>query len=125
MKIAFASDNGRNISAHFGRAEFYVIVEIGDGREQTRRLVSKESTSCNCSHEEGHAHSTHEDGKHKAIFEPIKDCQVLIAGGMGRGAFLRLQKMGLQAMLTAHEAIEDALADFMAGRLTHFPNRIH
>ena len=129
MKIAIASDNGRDISSHFGRAEFYVVVELEQGKIINRRLVSKESTSCNCQHEgegeEHHHEQHHDDAKHKRIFEPIQDCDVLIARGMGSGAFKRLENMGVQALLTDMKDIDEALKAYLEGKLLHVPGRVH
>jgi len=139
MKIAFASDDGRNISSHFGQAEFYVVVEIANGEDVERRLISKDSTECNCSQQvslesvggpgsEGHSHH-HEHGdheqKHKILFEPIKDCQLVIARGMGSGAVGRLEKMEIEVTLTSHKEIEKALNDFLTGKLQHETKRLH
>jgi predicted Fe-Mo cluster-binding NifX family protein len=41
MKIAAVSDDGTTISAHFGRAPFYVVVTVEDGRIVARETRDK------------------------------------------------------------------------------------
>ena len=41
MKIAIVSDNGKNISQHFGRATQYVVVEAEGGRITSREIRLK------------------------------------------------------------------------------------
>ena len=127
MKIAFASEDGRNISPHFGRAEFFVILDLENGVESSRRLIGKESTRCNCDHkhdEHEHKHE-HKNGGHKAIFEPLVGCEVVIGGGMGSGALNRLKAMDIEVLLTDHKEIETALKDFIDGKLVHIEKRAH
>lgn len=59
------------------------------------------------------------------MIEPIQDCQILIARGMGGGAFSHLQEAGIQALLTEHEDVASALRAYQAGELEHRPERLH
>ena len=43
MRIAFATDDGEDISAHFGRAQYYLMVDVENGSEVRRELVHKSS----------------------------------------------------------------------------------
>ena len=36
MKIAAVTDDGKTISAHFGRARYYVVVTVEDGKVTER-----------------------------------------------------------------------------------------
>ncbi len=140
MKIAFASNDGSNISRHFGRSEFYVVVDAEDGKVLSRRLISKESSSVEGDHDDhccgGHGHDhehehkhehqhDHDDAKHKAIFDALENCQVVVAGGMGKGALNRLQTMQVQAILTQMKTVDEALAAYLEGRLVHMTNLAH
>lgn len=117
MKIAFASDDGRNVSRHLGRAEFYVVVELEEGEISSRRLIGKESNECNCGHhDEGEEHEQHAK-KHKQIFEPIEDCDLLIAAGMGAGARKHAAELGVKVLLTKIRDVNQALAAYLEGKL--------
>ncbi|MGA8903982.1 MAG: hypothetical protein WB661_03120 [Candidatus Bathyarchaeia archaeon] len=41
MKVALVSDNGKNVSQHFGRARYYVVVTVENGHEVNREVRDK------------------------------------------------------------------------------------
>jgi predicted Fe-Mo cluster-binding NifX family protein len=55
MKIAFVTDDGENVSAHFGRATHYLVVDVENGKETGRELREKL----------GHAHFHTEEHQHE------------------------------------------------------------
>jgi len=105
MKIAFISDDGKTISRHFGRAMFYVVLTIEDGkivqRDQRPKLGHGQFVG---QHEERHVHdpgAAHgfEAGageRHASMIDSIIDCKALIAGGMGAGAYASIREAGLE-----------------------------
>ncbi len=123
MKIAFVSDDGSNISAHFGRAKFYVVIESENKQIINRRLISKESMLCNCHDHKGERN--HKKGRHQEIFEAIQDCNILISRGMGKGAFQRLETLGVQSILTEVNDIDEALSAYLNGKLKNVPGLLH
>ncbi len=44
MKIALITDDGKSISQHFGRAPYYLVVTLEDGKEVNRELRPKQRT---------------------------------------------------------------------------------
>jgi predicted Fe-Mo cluster-binding NifX family protein len=42
MKIALITDDGKSISQHFGRAPYYLVVTLEDGKEVNRELRPKQ-----------------------------------------------------------------------------------
>jgi predicted Fe-Mo cluster-binding NifX family protein len=134
MKIAIVTDDGSTISAHLGRAEYYVVVEVGGGLVLNRERIHKgdfhasQEHSCGC-HEHGHhEHSgqgEHVEGKHHSMFAPIADCKVLIAGGMGGGAQRGLQQLGIQPLLTDIKDVDEAVQAYLDGSLENHPERVH
>ena len=62
---------------------------------------------------------------HGGMLEPVADCQVLIAGGMGQPAFERARATGLEVILTSEHVIAKAAAAYAAGTLASDPRRIH
>ena len=127
MKIAFVSDNGENISAHFGRAPYYVVVEIEDKKEVSREKRDKMGHThfqSSHSHEEhsneGHGFSPESHSKHISMMAAIEDCSVVVCGGMGRGAVQSIKGAGKELRLTEVRDINQALEMFLADNL---PNR--
>jgi predicted Fe-Mo cluster-binding NifX family protein len=128
MKIAIVTNDGQNISQHFGRSRFYKILSIDD-----RLIINEEMRergtghfAKNKVHEEKHEHINAEqkhgygqdaDSKHASMAAEISDCQVLIAGGMGQGAYESFKRSGLNVFLTDIEKIEDAVNEFINGNL--------
>ena len=124
-KIAFVSDEGQNISAHFGRAPKVVVISVEDGREIGRELRDKEAHD---QHEHGHDHAhdhTHHQHDHTGKFAAMADCQVLIGRGMGSPALAHAEGMGLRVYLVSQATIDEALQAYLAGTLQHDPRRIH
>jgi predicted Fe-Mo cluster-binding NifX family protein len=126
-KIAFVTDDGRTISAHFGRAARYVIVTVEDGREVGRETVDKFAPHA-AEHEHGHHHD-HQDHeheqKHSRMLEPIAGCTAVVARGMGGGAHGHLMRAGITPILTETHTIDEALAAYLAGGLISDDRRLH
>lgn len=121
MKIAFVSDDHQTISAHFGRALYYEIFTIDDGK--TLQHDTSPKVHHGGSHEEHHASMHQHD--HGSMLAPIQDCQVLIAGGMGWGAHQALETQGIQPIITSQADIQAALQAFLAGKLDDHPEKLH
>ena len=125
MKIAFVSDDGeKTISAQFGRASYYVMVEMEDGKEVARETRDKMSPhgeqACNHSEEEhGDKHGCGPDSevKHRNMAYTIADCQAMVAGGMGWGAFQSLQGYGITPIVNKTKNIDEALKVYLEGKL--------
>ena len=59
------------------------------------------------------------------MFEAIRDCDRLIAGGMGRGAYDHATAAGIRPIVTSLEEIEQAAIECAAGRLVDESERLH
>ncbi|MGA9120109.1 MAG: NifB/NifX family molybdenum-iron cluster-binding protein, partial [Bacteroidota bacterium] len=92
-KVAVTSDDGANVTSHFGRAPFYVVLTIQDGKVVAREQRSKIAPHNAERHEEGHQHN--HGHNHSQMVEPILDCQAVVARGMGDGAYVHLTQAGL------------------------------
>lgn len=136
MKIAAVTDDGFNISRHFGRAAYYWVVTIEDGvitREEKRDKLGHAHFS-NEPHGDHHAaeHSTAGHGfdpaahnRHSRILGAIQDCEVLLARGMGARAYASIQQAGIKPVLTVVESIDEAVQLYLAGILADHPERLH
>ena len=133
MKIAVITSDGKTISKHFGMAPYYVIVTVENGK-----IVKKEQREKAGHHNMGdHTHPTHTPGekhgqdteshsKHMTMAESMSDSKLLIAGGMGWGAYDSLNRMGIKTIITDVDDIEEAVKLYMEGKLTDLAaERLH
>lgn len=134
-RIAFVSDDGYTISPHFGRASKYVVMTI-DGDLITQREVRAKVGHRDFQQEGSHKHQHHDDPrgrgfgrhsaeKHQRMFENILDCQILLARGMGQGAYRGLQEAGIRPILTDIADIDIAVQAVMDGSIEDHPERLH
>jgi predicted Fe-Mo cluster-binding NifX family protein len=131
MKIAAVSDEGIAISQHFGRAPYYVVVTVEDGKivnKETRSKTGHHSFAVQ-NHEsapgERHGYDAGAQTRHASMIETIKDCQVLLAGGMGWGAQESLQQAGINVHMTDMADIEEAVKLYLQGKLPNLSERLH
>ena len=133
MKIAVVTDDGKTISAHFGRAPYYRVVTIEDGQVVGHELREKHAHGAH--HEHGHGGGSeihlHEGGNpqaedaHNKMTAPVRDCQVVLSRGMGNGAYMALRQAGLQPIITDVREVDEAVRQYVAGELVDHPERLH
>jgi predicted Fe-Mo cluster-binding NifX family protein len=122
--IAFVTDDGSTISSHFGRALYYEIITLENGKVADRKRVSKvghHSFGPEAHSEHGH----HDDHKHAMMTAPLTGVAVLVARGMGMGAQQHLVASGIRPILTDLHTIDEALEHYVAGTLDDNPRRLH
>jgi len=132
MKIAVISEDGQTISQHFGRAPFYVIVTVEDGKvvnKETRDKMGHRSFAGQ-PHEdtapgERHGYGAGAEGRHASMAETIADCQVLIVGGMGWGAYESLKSNNIEAIVTDVTSIDEAVELYLDGELANLMEKLH
>jgi len=115
MKIAIVTDDGETISRHFGRAENYLVVSLEQDSIVGRKSLPKHG-SCDTPHRHegrqdprGRGFGHRAGHSHDLMFENIGDCDVVLSRGMGRGAYLGLQSLGIRPILTDIADIETAV----------------
>jgi predicted Fe-Mo cluster-binding NifX family protein len=59
------------------------------------------------------------------MFAAITDCQVVLARGMGQGAYNGIQQMGIRPILTDIAEIETAVQAIMDGSIVNHSERLH
>jgi predicted Fe-Mo cluster-binding NifX family protein len=121
IKIAAVTDDGQTLSDHFGMAAQYVVIQAEDGRILGQETRQKPHHTVHPDHSQGHQHS---DQSHDDMFAPIRDCQVLLVGGMGGGAYQKALSAGLEVVLISG-AIEAAARDYLSGSVTSDGLRVH
>ncbi len=132
MKIAAISEDGTTISQHFGRAPYYVVLTVENGK-----VVSKEKRDKAGHHTFGggqhpetvpgerHGFDAGAQSRHAAMAQSIDDCKIVIAGGMGWGAYESLKSRGIETVVTDVEDIEEAVKLYLQGKLPNLMERLH
>lgn len=104
MKIAVASQNRKQITNHTGRCRRFWLYEL-DGTEITDKTLLELSI-------EQTFHAISRNDPH-----PLENVDVLINAGMGRGLTARLERMGIEGLVTTETDPDQAVALYMAGEL--------
>jgi predicted Fe-Mo cluster-binding NifX family protein len=139
MKVAVITDDGKTISAHFGRAQGYLVFTIEDdaivAQEQRSKAGHQQfahehddedhAHSHNHDHDQGHGFGTHAVTKHEAMIASIRDCAAVIVRGMGRGAYLAMEQANIRPIVTDLADAEAAVYAFIQGALVDHPERLH
>jgi predicted Fe-Mo cluster-binding NifX family protein len=131
MKIAVISEDGANISQHFGRAPYYVVLTVEEGKivDSETRPKAGHHTFAAQGHPklapgERHGCDAGSQPKHRAMAETIADCEALIAGGMGWGAYESLKGYGIRPIVTDMLDIREAVSRLLAGDLPDLMERL-
>jgi predicted Fe-Mo cluster-binding NifX family protein len=119
MKIALATLNGNTVTGHFGRTKAFVVVELEDGVEVKRAVREVGSCTHGTDPDPGHRR------RHHDLVDTVRDCDAVIAGGMGLPVQERLQEAGLEVVLTDTRVIDEAVQQYGAGTLVHDASRAH
>lgn len=131
MKIAAVTEDGNTISQHFGRAPLYLVATVEDGKimgKETRSKTGHHTFAAHNSetaHGEKHGHDAGAQVRHASMAETITDCQVLITGGMGWGAFESLKSYKIEPVVTDVNNIDEAIILYLESKLPNLMERLH
>ena len=132
MKIAIISEDGLSISQHFGRAPYYMVLTVEEGRivdSETRPKAGHRTFAAQerprLTPGERHGYDAGSQAKHQSMAEAINDCEVLIAGGMGWGAYESLKGYGIRPIITDVGDIREAVVRYIDGNLPDLMERLH
>jgi predicted Fe-Mo cluster-binding NifX family protein len=135
MKIAAVSEDGVTISQHFGRAPFYVVVTVVDGviiARETRDKMGHAQFAGEPHNEEshgadprGHGFDPAAQNRHARMAAAIADCDVLLARGMGAGAYYSMEQAGIRPVVTDIAVIDEAVRAFISGQIVDHTERLH
>jgi len=128
MRVAVATDNGRTLALHAGRARSFHIYDV----EEDMRVIKREerpNPHCDFVLERhragatgmGHRRGFHDTpghgGGHDILFQAIHDCDVLLARGMGPRLADDLAARGIKPIVTNETDIARALNCLIKGEL--------
>lgn len=132
MKIAVITEDQITISQHFGRAPYYLVATIEDGKvvkKETRNKAGHHTFAgeqhSDAPSGERHGYGEGAQSRHAAMAQAINDCQLLIAGGMGWGAYESMKSHNIEAIVTDVENIDEAIGLYLQGKLINLMDRLH
>jgi len=131
MKIAAISEDGITISQHFGRAPLYVVFTVEDGKVVNKETRAKTGHHTFAAHHpdlapgEKHGYDAGSQIRHSSMAETISDCQVLLAGGMGWGAYEAMQSYNIKPVVTDVKSIDEAVQLYLDNKLPNLMERLH
>jgi predicted Fe-Mo cluster-binding NifX family protein len=131
MKVAVVSDDEQTISQHFGRAAYYVVLTVENGEvvaRETRaksghRSFSQQAHPTAPGERRGYAPGS--ESKHASMAGVIEDCDAIITGGMGWGAFESMKQHGIEPVITDFVDATEAAIAFAEGTLLNLVDRLH
>jgi len=131
MKIAAVSDDGVTISQHFGRAPLYVVITVEEDKLASKEMRDKSGHHTFAAHHpdispgERHGYDAGSQVRHANMAETISDCQVLLVGGMGWGAYESLKRYNIEPVVTDVKNIDEAVQQYLDGKLKNLMERLH
>lgn len=132
MKIAIVTDDGKTISQHFGRAAYYMVLTIEEGKITSREMRDKLGHNQFQAHHhgdeghgQGHGMEMGSHNKHVQMAEVIADCSTLICGGMGAGAYESMRRLNIKPVVTDLVEIDAAAEAFITGKLVDHTELLH
>lgn len=104
MKIAVTYENGQ-VFQHFGHTEEFKFYEVENGKVITSQVISTNGSG------------------HGALAGLLQEqgVNVLICGGIGGGAKMALSEAGITLYGGVSGQADQAVEDFLAGKLTYDP----
>jgi predicted Fe-Mo cluster-binding NifX family protein len=138
VKITIPTDDGKTVASHFGRAEYFMIVELQDGKEIARKLSENLHARGHGHHghhehheehenREGYGHGWHHGNHgfgeghhhgHEDVFAPTGEIQAVIAVRIGPHMFEDLKERGIEIYLVRPGTdIDEAISKLASGEL--------
>jgi len=130
MKIAAATDDGKAISRHFGRAAYYLVLTVENdrivGRERREKIGHEQfNKSERTGRKALHSQGREAQSRHAEMIATIRDCQVVLSRSMGWGAYERLKAHNITPIITEFADIEEAVRAYLDGTIVDHKERLH
>lgn len=131
FNIAAVTDDGLTISQHFGRARYYEVIFVEDGKVIRKERRDKLGHH-NFAQEEHHHQSDSKHGfdesshnKHVSMAEAVKDCSFVLARGMGAGAYQSMMQLNIKPIVTDVKSIDEAVHKVIDETIVDHIERLH
>jgi len=130
INIAVVTDDGVTISQHFGRAKYYEVLFAESGtivKRERRDKLGHHNFAEEKNHHSGGQHGLDEasHNKHVSMAEAIKDCQILLARGMGNGAYQSMLQLHIKPIVTDISNIDEAVQAVLTGTIIDHTEKLH
>jgi predicted Fe-Mo cluster-binding NifX family protein len=133
MKIAAITDDGKTISQHFGRAPYYLVATVEEGKIVNREMRDKLSHAQLGGEDHGahervgqrHGYGPEADNRHGLMAESIGDCEALLCRGMGMGAYESMKARNIRPVVTDVADIDEAILAYVNGRIVDHVEKLH
>jgi len=122
MKIAIPSDEGTYLSQHFGRSLGFAVYELKEDKIISREYRKNDFTGHalgehNQHQHQGDQHADHAGHSHNRILNALIDCEIVIAGGMGRRLLDDLTDAGKKIYITSEPEVSKVVEMFIEDTL--------
>jgi predicted Fe-Mo cluster-binding NifX family protein len=133
MRIAAVTDDGVTISPHFGRARYFEVLTIENGaisKRERREKAGHETFEKSEQHHHRHGEGSEQDQeghhrKHALMAAAINDCDVVLARGMGYGAYEGMSQHNIKPIVTDIRSIDEAVRAVVDGTIVDHSDRLH
>ncbi len=132
MKVAVVTEDGKTIVDHFGGSQKILVVTVEGGKIVNKELRNKPGHQEYAAKEPNpqtdatgkHGYGEEADKRHETMLQSFKDCEALIGGLMGTGAYEYFTKAGIKVILTDVTDVEEAVSLYAKGELKHIDSRL-
>jgi predicted Fe-Mo cluster-binding NifX family protein len=120
IRVAIPTDNEIHVAPHTGRCRGFAVYDLAEGKATKVEYRPNLFTAHHLSHDTGgqHRHGHH---SHDGILSGLRDCQALIAFGMGRRLVDDLNANGFRVFLADTDEVETAALHLASGSLREIP----
>lgn len=127
MNIGVATEDKINVGEHFGGSSCIIVAIVENGKivnKEERHLPGHEEFAKSEHHPQTSESGKHGFGllaekRHKIQLEVFKDCDVLITGLIGTGAYNFFKNAGIEVIATDIKGIDDVISLCAQGKLEH------
>ena len=133
FNVAAVTDDGTTISQHFGRAKYFEVLFVENGKVVKKERREKLGHHNFAQHDEHHNHDSNgqhgfdssSHNKHLGMAEAIKDCRFLLARGMGAGAYQSMMQLNIKPIVTEIRTIDEAVQKVIDGTIVDHTEKLH
>ena len=133
FNVAAVTDDGTTISQHFGRAKYFEVLFVENGKvvkKERREKLGDHNFAQHDEHHnqhsnEGHGFDASSHNKHESMAEAIKDCRFVLAHGMGAGAYQSMMQLNIKPIVTEIRTIDEAVQKVIDGTMVDHTEKLH
>jgi predicted Fe-Mo cluster-binding NifX family protein len=120
-RIAVPTDNETHVAPHTGRCRGFAVYDLAEGKATKVEYRPNTFTAHHHSPDSSGQHRHEHHHSHDGILSGLRDCQALIAFGMGRRLVDDLHANGFRVFLADTDDVESAALHLASGQLREIP----